>query len=98
VSYEVIVEPPARRDIRTAFEWYENRTEGMGSVFLRAVATAIERLTREPTAYRLERQLYRRIRLRKFPYALHYEVAPSHRVFVLACLHFRQSPDIWPGA
>ena len=35
--------------------------------------------------------------MRKFPYALHYRVV-GETVSVLACLHFRQSPDLWPGA
>ncbi|HSV53744.1 MAG TPA: type II toxin-antitoxin system RelE/ParE family toxin [Burkholderiaceae bacterium] len=92
------MEPPARLNIRTAYQWYEERAAGLGSEFLRAVAAAVERLERGPLAFKLERQKYRRVHLHKFPYALHYTVADAGRVFVLACLHFRQSPDAWPGA
>ena len=35
--------------------------------------------------------------LRKFPYGLHYRVIDD-KVSVLACLHFRRSPEHWPGA
>ena len=98
MRYEVIVEPPARLNIRAAYHWYEERAEGLGSEFLRAVAAGVERLERAPMTFRLERQKYRRVHLHKFPYALHYTVTDGGRVHVIACLHFRQSPDAWPGA
>ena len=44
-----------------------------------------------------ERAIYRRIHLTKFPYALHYTIQGS-QVLVLACLHARQDPTLWPGA
>ena len=96
MKYQVVIRPHADDDIRKAYQWYEERADGLGSEFLRAVVAATERLERSPLTFKIERGKYRRLHLRKFPYALHFEIAASE-VSVLACLHFRQDPTRWPG-
>ena len=75
------------------------RSSGLSSSsrFLRSVAAVEEALARDPERYAMVHTPYRSAKLRKFPYALHYRVV-GETVSVLACLHFRQSPDLWPGA
>lgn len=92
----VVFTPPAQAEVAAAFEWYEQRSYGLGGDFLRAVAAAEERLARSADQYPAARGRFRRILLRRFPYALHFEVLGSHDVSVLACLHHRQSPRRWP--
>jgi len=58
---------------------------------------AEEQLTRNPQAFPPARGRFRRILLRRFPYALHFELLSEQRVSVLACLHHRRSPARWPG-
>jgi hypothetical protein len=35
--------------------------------------------------------------LRRFPYGLHYDVMNGNVVSVLACLHQRRDPAVWPS-
>jgi plasmid stabilization system protein ParE len=97
VSFKVLIEPQAVQEIEAAFAWYESKSVGLGSVFLKTVAAATERLQRSADQFKLERVKYRRIHLTKFPFALHYTIEGS-QVLVLACLHARQNPTLWPGA
>lgn len=97
MRFEIHLERPAQRNLRDAFEWYEARQTGLGSEFLRSVAAVTEQLTRTPERFPNALAPYRSAKLRRFPYALHYRVEGQH-VHVLACVHFRQSPDRWPGA
>jgi toxin ParE1/3/4 len=97
VSFDVVIELKAAFEIQAAYDWYESRNAGLGGVFLKSVAATTERLARNPTQFRVERIKYRRVHLAKFPYALHYTIIDSE-VKVLACLHARQSPELWPGA
>jgi toxin ParE1/3/4 len=97
VSFSVLIEPQAALDIETAFAWYETKNVGLGSIFLKTIAAATERLERNADQFKLERAIYRRIHLTKFPYALHYTIQGT-QVLVLACLHARQDPALWPGA
>lgn len=36
MSYEIIVRPEAAREVQEAFDWYEEKSEGLGLEFLRA--------------------------------------------------------------
>jgi len=69
----------------------------LGGKFLRVIAAAEEQLTRNPEAFPATRGRFRRILLRRFPYALHFELLSEQRVSVLACLHHRRNPARWPG-
>lgn len=97
MTWHVIFEPPAQTEIAQAFEWYEQRSYGLGGDFLRVVAAAEEQLARNPEAFPPTQGRFRRILLRRFPYALHFELLSGQRVSVLACLHHRRSPARWPG-
>lgn len=98
MSRQVLFEAPAQAEIVSAFEWYEAKSYGLGGEFLRAVAAASEHLSRSPDSFPASRNHFRRILLRRFPYALHYEILDEQTVSVLACLHHRRSPERWPGS
>jgi plasmid stabilization system protein ParE len=97
VTFTVQFEVGAKNDLLAAFEWYEARQSGLGDEFLRSIAAVEEALARNPKRYPIANEPYRSAKLRKFPYGLHYRIMGT-KVSVLACLHFRQSPDRWPGA
>jgi hypothetical protein len=96
VTFEVIFERPASDELTLAFEWYESRKSGLGSEFLRSVALARDLLESDPIRFSVTRAPFRWVKLRKFPYGLHYRIVGSS-VSILACLHFRQNPERWPG-
>lgn len=98
MRWQVWFTAPAQAEISDAFHWYEQQSYGLGGEFLRCVAAAEERLTRHPDVYPASRGRFRRIFLRRFPYALHFEIlSESNAVSVLACLHHRRHPARWPG-
>ncbi|MFC6279717.1 MULTISPECIES: type II toxin-antitoxin system RelE/ParE family toxin [Polaromonas] len=97
MSWQVVFEAAAQAEIAEAFDWYEQQSYGLGGDFLRVIAAAEEQLTRNPQAFPSTRDRFRRILLRRFPYALHFELLNDQRVSILACLHHRRSPARWPG-
>ncbi|MDP2254441.1 MAG: type II toxin-antitoxin system RelE/ParE family toxin [Polaromonas sp.] len=97
MTWQVVFEAPAQAEIAEAFDWYEQRSYGLGGDFLRVIGAAEEQLSRNPEAFPPTRGRFRRILLRRFPYALHFELLSGQRVSVLACLHHRRSPACWPG-
>jgi len=96
VTRTVAFQPAAEQDLQRAFTWYEMQRTGLGAEFLRTVATARDQLARDPERYPLTRGTFRWLKLRRFPYALHFDF-DADIVRIHACLHFRQSPDRWPG-
>ena len=97
MTWQVIFEAAAQAEIAETFDWYEQISYGLGGDFLRVLAAAEEQLTRNPQAFPPTRGRFRRILLRRFPYALHFELLSEQRVSVLACLHHRRDPRRWPG-
>lgn len=75
---------------------YEQRSYGLGGDFLRAVAAVEEHLAREAENFPASRGRFRRALLRRFPYAVHFEITDDDVVPVLACLHQKRSPERWP--
>jgi len=97
VRRAVEFQPAAQSDIQDGFIWYETQRTGLGAEFLRAIATARDQLARSAERYPTTRGPFRWLKLRRFPYALHFDIV-ADSVRVHACLHFRQSPTRWPGA
>jgi len=97
VTYEVELDPGAERDLIDAFDWYEQRSDGLGTEFLRQVTVQRDKLARNPLVHATDYANIRRAFVGRFPYALHFEIE-ERTVRILACLHFRQSPARWPGA
>lgn len=97
MTWQVIFEAAAQAEIAQAFGWYEQQSYGLGGDFLRVVAAVEEQLTRNPQAFPPSRGRFRRIWLRRFPYALHFELLGDNTVSVLACVQHPRLAARWPG-
>jgi len=92
MSEELIFLQEARDDIRTAYEWYEDQSLGLGLDFLRAVEACVQLIQRHPLMHQMVHEYYRRALLRRFPFALFYEHGDS-KITVYAVFHVAQSPE-----
>jgi plasmid stabilization system protein ParE len=90
----LVVREAAEADIAEAARWYEQRSPGLGSEFLRAVDVTLAEIARMPERYPIVRGGARRALLRRFPYAVFFVVRPN-LVSVIACLHARRDPRHW---
>jgi len=66
--------PQARADILDAFEWYEKRSQGLGLDFLRCLDAEFHAIERSPCIYPCVFEEYHRALLKRFPYAVFYEI------------------------
>lgn len=94
MTYKVIVRPEAEREVQEAFNWYEERSEGLGLEFLRAADACLSGVQRNPSSYSIVHDQVRRALVRKFPYALFYLVKED-TIVVIACFHVKRSPADW---
>lgn len=90
----VFVEPEAETDLQNAFDWYEARTAGLGSEFLRAVRAVFALIERNPEQFPRARDEIRRALTRRFPYGVYYVVEPN-QISIIACVHTRRHPRRW---
>ena len=90
----LLVRPEAQKEIFAAQSWYEDRAQGLGLEFARAVDTVVERICRTPSAFACLDGPYRHLILRKFPYSIVYHAWESE-IVVVSCFHHRRKPASW---
>ncbi|HEX8152104.1 MAG TPA: type II toxin-antitoxin system RelE/ParE family toxin [Thermoanaerobaculia bacterium] len=91
MTRRVVVRAAAKRDIREARAWYSGISRALGDDVIAAIDEAIARATEYPEAFPVVRQGFRRVLLRRFPYALFY-VLRDDRLIVAAVLHQARDP------
>jgi toxin ParE1/3/4 len=93
------IDPAAEEEAQEAALWYEDRRRGLGLEFLAAVDNGVQRIRNDPLAFAALEALpeelnVRRFLLRRFPYAIIYEIIPNE-IRILAIAHMRRRPHYW---
>jgi plasmid stabilization system protein ParE len=73
------VPPAAREEIRAAMRWYESRRPALGVEFIAIIDEALRHLAEDPETapvWRADRP-YRRWLVRRFPYAVFFELGET---------------------
>ena len=89
-----VIRSAAEADVAEAFEWYEQRSPGLGLEFLRAVDVTFAIIARTPEIFPTLQKDIRRARLRRFPYGVFF-VERSGTISVLAVMHAHRDPRRW---
>ena len=92
ISIEVRDE--AQAEIPAAFACYEDRRQGLGQQFLLSLDAVFERIRRQPMAFPVIDGPVRHAMLRRFPYALIFDLEED-RATILAAFHGRRQPRGW---
>jgi toxin ParE1/3/4 len=85
--------PEARQDALDTRAWYEDRQSGLGALFSKSLAAAVERLQAAPLSFPQVMGAVRRVILQRFPYAVYFR-QEADEIIVLA-VHGRQDPNRW---
>ena len=86
--------PEAELDLDEACAWYVDRRPPLGRQFLRAVDTCVTAIRHHPEGYQLVDRKMRRALLRRFPYAVFFEVERAG-ILVYAVFHCARDPRSW---
>jgi plasmid stabilization system protein ParE len=96
MNYQLMIRPEAQFDIEDAFEWYDTQDPKLGSEFVRAVDTGLSTIARNPLAYPILLRQARRVRLKRFPYALFYIIDTKKMIIsIVSCFHGNRDPNGW---
>lgn len=91
---KVRLHPEAELEFRDAVIWYYHQGMTVGIAFDKAVTRAIERIRSSPEAYPHVYRSVRRIIVRRFPFALFYEILDDE-ILILAIFHSKRDPARW---
>jgi len=87
---------PAEWEMVQAARYYESKVPLLGSEFLSEVRRVVKGIEAHPKAAPTVKGEIRRRILRRFPYAILYQVDPDE-VIILAVMHLRRRPEYWHG-
>ncbi len=90
----LILAPEALADAREAYASYELQRPGLGAAFLRSLDARIALVHRLPEIFAVEYRNYRRVALRRFPFAVLYE-CNRNAVTIYGVFHTSADPERW---
>ncbi len=89
MSRELRVSSRAERDLSEAFEWYEQRSAGLGVEFIKHVDATIILVHQSPLIFRKRIGAYRLAMTPRFPYAVYFIYdATRDAISIRRILHF----------
>lgn len=99
-TYEIVLK--ARKELLEAWEWYEDKQEGMGDRFRNLVNQKIKQVIQTPERYPERKVSFRDAKIDGFPYLLIYRIANRKKVItIISVFHTSRNPkkkySISPG-
>ena len=83
-----------QREVNEAVRWYEDRSEGLGDDFFSKLTAVLNHILANPEGHGfwLGSKTVRRAKLKRFPYAVLYEMRPG-KIRVLCVRHDKRRPS-----
>ena len=91
MSYSLSFLPEVEHDAITGYNWYEERSDGLGNDFLRLFYANANEIPRNPLLYPVVFKNFRRRLLRRFPYAIYFRIE-EQIVLVFGLFHCARDP------
>jgi len=86
--------PEADAELAEARQWYARQRENLDIEFMQRIDEALSRIVRNPNSYPIVYGTLRRAVVRRFPFAVFYEVI-ADELEVIAVFHSRRDPERW---
>lgn len=83
----------ADAELTEARQWYSHQRKDLDLEFMQCLDDALSRLVKNPYFFPIVYKSLRRAVVRRFPFAVFYEVAPDE-IQVVAVFHSRRDPEI----
>lgn len=94
MDVKLVLAAEVEQDLDDAYSWYEFQRIGLGEEFLSCIDACFQSICRMPEIHAFVREPFRRVLVRRFPYAVYYEFA-AQRVIVHVVIHTARDPQRW---
>ena len=86
--------PQVQRELSEAVAWYDEQRSGLGDDFFAGFTAALQQISERPGTFNfwLGSKKVRRLRLKRFPYDILFEIFPD-RVRILCLRHVKRHPS-----
>jgi plasmid stabilization system protein ParE len=89
----LIIRKEAEEDIKSTYEWYEEKRINLGVAFVEEVDSKLEEIKEHPDLYMEIMSNMRRVLCKRFPYSTYF-IHKNTDIVVIAVLHQRRSPAV----
>jgi len=96
MAFRLRVTARALRETQAAYDWYERQRPQLGAEFISVLDVELRAIRERPTSYPIVHRSVRRALLRRFPYAVFFDMSGT-AVLVIAVLHAARDPRRWPS-
>ena len=86
--------PDADAELADARQWYAHQRVDLDLEFVECIDDALSRIVQNPKLYPIVYRTLRRVVVRRFPFAVFYEVN-ADEIQVIAVFHSRRDPKMW---
>jgi plasmid stabilization system protein ParE len=86
--------PEAAKELTSSIQYYEEKSIGLGAVFLDEIEVAIAQALAHPKSGSLLTKQDRRILLDRFPYEIIYDVS-ENIITITTVKHMKRKPGYW---
>ena len=86
--------PQADAELAEARQWYARQRENLDVEFMQRIDESLSRIARNPNSYPIVYRTLRRAIVRRFPFAVFYQVI-ADEIEVVAVFHSRRDPEKW---
>jgi len=86
--------PEADAELAEARQWYSHQRQDLDLEFMQCIDDTLLRIVDNPYLFPLVYRNFRRAVVRRFPFAVFYEVM-GDEIEVFAIFHSRRDPDEW---
>jgi len=91
MKYTLHFLPEVEEDAIIGYEWYEEKSSGLGEEFLRMFYAIANDIARNPLLYQKVHGDFRRCLIRRFPYAVYFRVEEND-IMVFGLFHCARDP------
>jgi plasmid stabilization system protein ParE len=92
MSHTLHFRPEIEKDLITGYLWYEEKNKGLGEEFLRVFYAQLRGISENPLLFRKVRKEIRRSILKRFPYAVYFQIE-NQDIIVFGLFHCARNPD-----
>ncbi|HVW15104.1 MAG TPA: type II toxin-antitoxin system RelE/ParE family toxin [Mucilaginibacter sp.] len=93
MQFNFSISATAEKEIRKSFDWYEEKSDGLGIRFVAAIDHAIDSISKNPEAYHNRKGNSREFVVKKFPYIIVYRILKKENlIYILHIFHTSRNP------
>ncbi|MFI5124060.1 MAG: type II toxin-antitoxin system RelE/ParE family toxin [Chitinophagales bacterium] len=95
MTYRIELHPEALLELKESYQWYQERSDGLGLRFMGLINRRINEIAINPEIYTRKKGNYREALMDVFPYVIIYEILKKEGiVFISYVFHTKRNPRL----